>query len=106
MTSVTDSMHCGVESQFLVIDNRGRDDNDCNRLVPRDHRTVLDNKPSGGRDRTSRMVITALTRVVVLSDQPGLKSSDRNQGRYDFITALRSFGINVPRTALFMSSSE
>jgi hypothetical protein len=71
-------MHCGVQSQFLMIKDQGRNDNDCNRTILRDHRTVLINKPSGGLNKTSRMVAAVLTRVVALSDQSGSRSSDQN----------------------------
>ena len=76
-------MHCGVKSQFLVIEDRGRNENDCNRAILRDHRTVLRMKPSGGLDKTSRMVTTVLRRVVAFSDRSGSRSSDRNFDRYD-----------------------
>jgi hypothetical protein len=69
--------------QFLVIADRGKNDNDCNRAALRGHRTVFDMKPSGGFDETWRMVTTALTRVVALSDQSRSKPSGNDRDRYD-----------------------
>lgn len=82
-TSVINTMHCGVESQFLVIEDRGRNDNDCNRTILRDHRTVFDMKPSGRPDETLRMVTTVLTRVVTPSRRARSKLSGQDRERYD-----------------------
>jgi len=88
--------------QFLVIADRGKNDNDCNRAALRGHRTVLDMKPSGGFDETWRMVTTALTRVVTLSDQSRSKLSGQDLGRYDCDRMI----FRDHRTVPFMRSSD
>ena len=58
-------------------------------------------KSSDGLNKISGMVTTVLTRVVALSDQSGLRSSDRNPDRYDCNrTILRDH-----RTVLLMKPS-
>jgi hypothetical protein len=85
-----------------MIQDQGRNDNDCNRAILRDHRTVLIMKPSGGLDKALKMVTAVLTRVVALSDQAGSRSSDQNPDINDCDrTILRDH-----RTGLYMRSSD
>ena len=85
----------------LRSSDRNPDRYDCNRTILRDHRTVLLMKPSGGLDKTSGMVTTILTRVVALSDQSGLRFSDRNPDRYDCNRAI----LRDHRSVLLMKPS-
>lgn len=87
---------CGVSPQFLVIEDRGRNDNDCNPAILRDHRTVFDMKPPGGLDKALGMVATVLTRSgrCRVNHDRGLRTKIKS----DMTMTARSFWITATLT--------